>query len=96
MRRLLSCLGFGTIFTILASAMLLETGWVVPGWLLLPGMWLADATFGSRISTSESGANNFVALVLVSSVFNLFLYTALSYCVLEAVASLTKKMNASP
>ena len=96
MRRLLSCLGFGTIFTILASAMLLETGWVVPGWLLLPGMWLADATFGSRIAISERGANNFVALVLVSSVFNLFLYSALSYWVLEAVASLTKKMNASP
>jgi uncharacterized membrane protein AbrB (regulator of aidB expression) len=75
----------GAIVTILLSGALLETGWLLTGWLLFPGMWLAGATFGSRIANSESGAHNFVALVFAGAAFNLLIYSALSYFVLGKV-----------
>jgi hypothetical protein len=81
----------GVVIAILLSGALLETGWLPIGWLLFPGIWFAGATLGSRIATSESGANNFVALVFAGGAFNFVIYSALSYFVLGNIARLRRR-----
>jgi hypothetical protein len=84
MKLLLRCVVFSTVFTVLIAGLLLRTAWSVPSALMLPALWLTDKLFGSSLATSDSGLNNFIALVLASCPVNIGLYTLVFFLFFRA------------
>src|SRR5258708_32178517 len=76
------CVILSAIFTFLLTGLLLFTLGKASSAsfvLLLPAIWLTTTILGPVIATSESGPVNFIAIVLVSSVLNIVLYTVVFF-----------------
>src|SRR5690349_20986528 len=83
------CIIFGMACTLVLSALLFGTvgkGSSTAFWLLWPGVWLTNSLIGPVIATSDSGGENFVVVVLASTVLNTVIYAAVFFAVTKIAA----------
>jgi len=86
---------FSTILTFVLTGLLLfgkasSASFV----LLLPAIWLTTTILGPVMATSDSGPVNFIAIVLIGSVFNIGLY-AVVFFLLSKIPLLVRRIKST-
>jgi hypothetical protein len=71
----------GVVCTTLLTALMISsvsTGSAAAAfWLLFPAVWLTNTAIGPLLTTSNSGLEHLIAIVLTSSLLNSLFYTAI-------------------
>ena len=98
MRLPLRCILFSAILTFVLTGLLLFTSFGKASSasfvLLLPAIWLTTTILGPVIATSGSGPVNFIAIVLIGSVFNIGLY-AVVFFLLSKIPLLVRRIKST-
>jgi hypothetical protein len=81
----------GAICTLVLTALMFspvgQSLAAVAFWLLFPAVWLTNATIAPLITTSDTGLEHLITVVLTSSLLNILFYAAIFFALTKLTPS---------